>query len=92
VIERERERDGTPSPRARNARNAMIVRWHGELGEGSLSSIARAAGVSRVQAGRIVRAARDTVPGQPPPPTRRYYQSKRSRPVPVPAAETITTD
>ena len=73
-IEREREQWGDPTPRTRGQRDEAIVRWHTELGAGSLSLIAREAGVSRVQAGRIVRAARETEPGQAPPPTRRYYQ------------------
>jgi hypothetical protein len=55
-------------------RNAEIVRWHKELGRGWLSAIAREAHVSRVQAQRIVKAASETAPGQPIPPTRRYYQ------------------
>lgn len=64
----------THSDQSRDARNAAIVRWHQQLGAGSLSLIARTAKVSRVQAGRIVKAASETTPGQPPPPTRRYYQ------------------
>lgn len=69
---------------ARERRNEAMARWHDELGEGSLSAIGRAAGLSRIQAGRIVAAQRDKVPGQPAPPTRRYYQSKgKQQPEPI---------
>jgi hypothetical protein len=64
----------TESKPARMARDAAIVRWRNLLGEGSLSMIAREAGVSRVQAGRIYKAHQATEPGQPIPPTRRFYQ------------------
>lgn len=73
-VEREREQWGDATPKTRQARDEALVRWHGILGPGSLSLIAREAGISRVQAGRIVRAHRETEPGQPPPPTRHYYQ------------------
>lgn len=71
----------TESKRARERRNEAMARWHDELGEGSLSAIGRAAGLSRIQAGRIVAAQRDRVPGQPAPPTRRYYQARTKGPV-----------
>lgn len=62
------------SIKSQDERNAAIARWHRELGRGWLSAIAREASVSRVQAQRIVKAASEAVPGQPAPPTRRYYQ------------------
>lgn len=60
----------------RARRNAAIVAWHDRQGEGWLSEIARLAGISRVQAGRIVRAAADAKEqGRAEPlPTRHYYQ------------------
>jgi|1185.fasta_scaffold1193986_2 hypothetical protein len=64
----------TESRPARQARDAAIVKWREELGKGSLSLIAREAGVSRVQAGRIYKAHQAVEPGQPIPPTRRFYQ------------------
>ena len=64
----------TESKPARQARDAAIVRWREQLGEGSLSMIAREAGVSRVQAGRIFKAHQAAEPGGPIPPTRHFYQ------------------
>ena len=66
----------TESKIDRAKRNAAIVRWHDQQGEGWLSEIARLAGVSRVQAGRIVRAAAEAKEqGRDEPlPTRHYYQ------------------
>ena len=65
----------TESKIDRERRNAAIVRWHDTQGDGWLSEIARLAGISRVQAGRIVRAAADAKEtGGEPLPTRRYYQ------------------
>jgi hypothetical protein len=64
----------TESKPARMARDAAIVKWRERLGKGSLSLIAREAGVSRVQAGRIYKAHLAAEPGQPIPPTRRFYQ------------------
>ena len=59
----------------REKRNAAIVRWHDAQGDGWLSEIARLAGISRVQAGRIVKAAADAKEtGGEPLPTRHYYQ------------------
>jgi uncharacterized protein (DUF2336 family) len=59
----------------RRKRNEAIVRWHDRQGDGWLSEIARLAGISRVQAGRIVRAAAEAQEtGGEPLPTRRYYQ------------------
>jgi len=60
----------------RRKRNEAIVRWHDRQGDGWLSEIARLAGISRVQAGRIVRAAADAKEqGRAEPlPTRHYYQ------------------
>ena len=65
----------TESRTDRAKRNDAIVRWHDQQGDGWLSEIARLAGISRVQAGRIVRAyaeARES--GAEPLPTRHYYQ------------------
>lgn len=62
------------SKATRNARNEAMARWHAELGEGHLSAIARAAGLSRIQAGRIVKAERERVPGADPLPSHRFYQ------------------
>lgn len=80
-MRRELERLGrkaraTESKIDRAARNEAIVRWHLEKGEGWLSEIARLADVSRVQAGRIVKAAADAKEqGRAEPlPTRHYYQ------------------
>ena len=80
-MRRELERLGarareTESKIDRQKRNAAIVRWHTQQGEGWLSEIARLAGVSRVQAGRIVRAAADAKESgrAEPLPTRHYYQ------------------
>ena len=65
----------TESKIDRAKRNAAIVKWHTQQGEGWLSEIARLAGVSRVQAGRIVKAAADArETGSEPLPTRHYYQ------------------
>ena len=64
----------TESKPDRQARDAAIVRWREQLGKGSLSLIAREAGVSRVQAGRIYKAHLAAEPGKPIPPTRRFYQ------------------
>jgi hypothetical protein len=65
----------TQSIMDRAARNEAIVRWHDRQGEGWLSEIARLADVSRVQAGRIVKAAAEAKEtGGEPLPTRRYYQ------------------
>jgi hypothetical protein len=66
----------TESKIDRTKRNEAIVRWHEAKGDGWLSEIARLAGISRVQAGRIVRAAADArEQGRDEPlPTRRYYQ------------------
>jgi hypothetical protein len=60
----------------RRKRNEAIVRWHDQQGDGWLSEIARLAGISRVQAGRIVRAAAEAKEqGRAEPlPTRHYYQ------------------
>jgi hypothetical protein len=60
----------------RRKRNEAIVAWHDRQGDGWLSEIARLAGISRVQAGRIVRAAAEAKEqGRAEPlPTRRYYQ------------------
>lgn len=60
----------------RRRRNEAIVRWHDQQGDGWLSEIARLAGISRVQAGRIVRAAADAkaTGAAEPLPTRHYYQ------------------
>lgn len=60
----------------RARRNTAIVKWHDTKGDGWLSEIARLAGISRVQAGRIVRAAADAkeTGATEPLPTRRYYQ------------------
>jgi len=80
-MRRELERLGarareTESKIDRQKRNAAIVRWHTQQGEGWLSEIARLAGVSRVQAGRIVRAAAEAKESgrAEPLPTRHYYQ------------------
>lgn len=79
-MRRELERLGrkarvTQSISDRQARNGAIVRWHDQQGEGWLSEIARLAGISRVQAGRIVKAAADAKEsGGDPLPTRHYYQ------------------
>jgi hypothetical protein len=80
-MRRELERLGakareTESKIDRAKRNAAIVRWHDQQGEGWLSEIARLAGVSRVQAGRIVRAAAEAKESgrAEPLPTRHYYQ------------------
>lgn len=62
------------SIRSLQDRNAVIVKWHKELGRGWLSAIAREAHVSRVQAQRIVKAASEARPGEPIPSTRQYYQ------------------
>ena len=65
----------TESKIDRAKRNAAIVKWHNAKGEGWLSEIARLAEVSRVQAGRIVRAAAEAQEtGGEPLPTRHYYQ------------------
>ena len=64
----------TESRPARMARDAAIVRWREQLGEGSLSMIAREAGVSRVQAGRIFKAHQAAGPDGKIPPTRQFYQ------------------
>jgi hypothetical protein len=66
----------TQSITDRAKRNAAIVRWHESQGDGWLSEIARLAGISRVQAGRIVKAAADAKEqGRAEPlPTRHYYQ------------------
>ena len=65
----------TESKIDRERRNAAIVAWHDAKGEGWLSEIARLAEISRVQAGRIVRAAAEAKEsGGEPLPTRRYYQ------------------
>jgi hypothetical protein len=79
-MRRELERLGakardTESKIDRQRRNAAIVRWHEQQGDGWLSEIARLAGISRVQAGRIVRAAAEARErGGEPLPTRHYYQ------------------
>ena len=65
----------TESKADRAKRNAAIVKWHNAQGEGWLSEIARLADVSRVQAGRIVKAAAEAkASGAEPLPTRHYYQ------------------
>jgi hypothetical protein len=65
----------TESKIDRERRNAAIVKWHDAKGEGWLSEIARLAEISRVQAGRIVKAAAEAkTSGAEPLPTRRYYQ------------------
>ena len=70
----------TESRRARERRNETIYRWRKDLGEGSLSAIARAAGISRIQAGRIAAAyAESEATGAPVRPTRHYYQSKSTQ-------------
>ena len=60
----------------RRKRNEAIVRWHEAQGDGWLSEIARLAGISRVQAGRIVKAAAEAKEQglAEPLPTRNYYQ------------------
>lgn len=73
-VAKEREQWGDSTPATRQTRDAAMVKWHKQLGEGSLSMIAREAGVSRVQAGRITKAAASAEPGKPPPPTRHFYQ------------------
>ena len=70
-----RKAKATESKIDRANRNAAIVRWHDAKGDGWLSEIARLAEISRVQAGRIVRAAADAKEsGGEPLPTRHYYQ------------------
>lgn len=66
----------TESKIDRAKRNAAIVSWHDQQGDGWLSEIARLAGISRVQAGRIVKAAADAkaTGASEPLPTRHYYQ------------------
>lgn len=73
-VVKEREQWGSVTPATRQLRDAAVVRWHTALGEGWLSLIAREVGVSRVQAGRITKAAASAEPGQPVPPTRHFYQ------------------
>lgn len=69
----------TESKQARERRNEAIYKWHRALGDGSLSAIGRAAGLSRIQAGRIVAAyAEAETTGQPVKPTRRYYQARKT--------------
>lgn len=64
-----------PGKRTQDRRNAAIYRWHKELGRGYLSAIAREAGISRVQAGRIVKAAAVAeATGEPAKASRTYYQ------------------
>lgn len=78
----------TESKIDREKRNAAIAKWRRTLGEGSLSEIARRAKVSRVQAGRIWAAAKESeATGQPPRPTRHYYQSVYRDPAEPVAAE-----
>lgn len=62
------------STTTRTRRDDGIVAWHRSLGEGSLSLIARTAGISRVQAGRIVAAARHRARTGESLPTRHFYQ------------------
>lgn len=70
----------TESRHARERRNETIYKWRKALGEGSLSAIARAAEISRIQAGRIAAAyAEAEATGQPVKPTRRYYQSRSTQ-------------
>jgi hypothetical protein len=67
----------TESKIDRSKRDAAIAKWRRRLGDGSLSEIARRAGISRVQAGRIWAAAKEAeATGQPIRPTRHYYQSE----------------
>ena len=67
----------TESKIDRAKRDAAIAKWRRRLGDGSLSEIARRAGISRVQAGRIWAAAKEAeATGQPIRPTRHYYQSE----------------
>lgn len=67
----------TESKIDRSRRDAAIAKWRRRLGDGSLSEIARRAGISRVQAGRIWAAAKEAeATGQPIRPTRHYYQSE----------------
>lgn len=75
-----RELARTESKIDRERRDQALYDWHKRLGPGSLSEIARQVGLSRVQAGRIVRAYRDAEEtGLPRRPSRHYYQSETRR-------------
>lgn len=67
----------TESKIDRTKRDAAIAKWRRRLGDGSLSEIARKAGISRVQAGRIWAAAKEAeATGRPPRPTRHFYNTE----------------
>ena len=67
----------TESKIDRTKRDAAIASWRRRLGDGSLSEIARKAGISRVQAGRIWAAAKEAeITGLPPRPTRHFYNTE----------------
>lgn len=78
----------TESKIDRAKRDAAIASWRRRLGDGSLSEIARKAGISRVQAGRIWAAQQEAqATGRPPRPTRHFYNTDEHRGDPVAAAE-----
>jgi DNA invertase Pin-like site-specific DNA recombinase len=66
----------TESKIDRAKRDVAIAAWRRRLGDGSLSEIARRAGISRVQAGRIWAAQQEAqATGQPARPTRHFYNT-----------------
>jgi hypothetical protein len=80
----------TESKIDRVKRDAAIARWRRRLGDGSLSEIARKAGISRVQAGRIWAAAQESErTGRPPLPTRRYYNTPTDDHRPAPTISAV---
>ena len=78
----------TESKNDRVKRDEALAAWRRRLGEGSLSEIARRAGLSRVQAGRIWAAQQEAqATGRPARPSRHFYNTDEHRGDPV-AAET----
>lgn len=78
----------TESKIDRVKRDEALAAWRRRLGDGSLSEIARRAGLSRVQAGRIWAAQREAqATGRPARPSRHFYNTDEHRGDPV-AAQT----